>query len=530
MDYNRSLIKQIEDLTLENEALKLENSKLRAENSELRVDNRLLHAKIASLEDSIDAKIALAVERMVTPLRVKISELEAEIARKDVEILRLKAIIDKDSSNSSKPSSSDGFKKIPNNREKSNKKQGGQEGHKGTSLKIPENLDTLVKEGKAAKKLLDYTNGAKEYISKWVIDVEVTTVYTEIRYPLEMQLPPEMQPEVVYGNGIKAITVLLQQEGIIAIKRLSDFFSAVTGGLVNPSKGTIEAIMSRFANSIDSDIAKIKDDLLNGLVINTDDTQMRCSETQEYSDKGSVTLKTAEKTTFGVNIRTYSNDNATLYTVNPKKDDDGIVRDSILPAFHGILAHDHDKKFYKYSDKNATCCEHLLRDLKGLRDLYNCEWADGFRNFLQEMNKYKKADLLSGNNKCNAEKLLGYSGRYDLLVTDGEKTLAVMEKMSFGQDELRKMLARLRDYKDAYLLFVRDYSAPFTNNLAERDLRACKTKQKISGCFRTWKGISDFAKTKSVISTWKKQGFDLFVKIHEKFRIPHSEIGTPSGQ
>jgi len=72
----------------------------------------LLHAKIASLEDSINAKIALAVEHMVTPLRIKISELEAEIARKDVEILRLKAIINKDSSNSSKPSSSDGFKKI----------------------------------------------------------------------------------------------------------------------------------------------------------------------------------------------------------------------------------------------------------------------------------------------------------------------------------------------------------------------------------------------------------------------------------
>jgi transposase len=96
--------------------------------------------------------------------------------------------------------------------------------------------------------------------------------------------------------------------------------------------------------------------------------------------------------------------------------------------------------------------------------------------------------------------------------------------------QFRKMLARLRDYKDAYLLFIRDYNAPFTNNLAERDLRPCKTRQKISGCFRTWKGISDFAKIRSVISTWKKQKSDLYAKIYEKFPALHPAIFIPSGQ
>ena len=46
--------------------------------------------------------------------------------------------IKKDSSNSSKPSSTNGFKKvITNRREKSNKKQGGQTGHVGAFLKDP---------------------------------------------------------------------------------------------------------------------------------------------------------------------------------------------------------------------------------------------------------------------------------------------------------------------------------------------------------------------------------------------------------
>jgi hypothetical protein len=148
----------------------------------------------------------------------------------------------------------------------------------------------------------------------------------------------------------------------------------------------------------------------------------------------------------------------------------------------------------------------------------------------KEMNDHKKRDQSLGINKCEESLLKSYSERYDALVHDGEVVLSGIEPGTFGYDELRKMLARLRDYKYAYMLFIRDYNAPFTNNLAERDLRPCKTRQKISGCFRTWRGISDFVKIMSVISTWKKQKMDLFVKIKEKFIEPHSTFTIPSGQ
>jgi hypothetical protein len=327
MDYNRSLIKQIEDLMLENETLKCENRKLRAE-------NRSLRNKIKYLENTIDTKIAAAVERNILPLRQRISELETQIVQKDAEILRLKAIINKDSSNSSKPPSSDGFKRIPNNREKSDKKRGGQPGHTGHSLRVPENLDELVAEGKVTKKLIDYTNGAKEYVSKWIVDIDIKTVYTEVRYPVGVKLTAELQPEVVYGNGIKALSVLLEQEGVISIKRLSDFFRMATGNLLTPSKGTIEKFIMTFADSIEDDIAAIKEELKNGLVMNVDDTPMRCGETYEYNKDGTGTLKTAEKTTFGVNIRTYSNEKFTYYTVNPGKADEIPL---ISNGFSGIV-------------------------------------------------------------------------------------------------------------------------------------------------------------------------------------------------
>ena len=79
----------------------------------------------------------------------------------------------------------------------------------------------------------------------------------------------------------------------------------------------------------------------------------------------------------------------------------------------------------------------------------------------------------------------------------------------YAKDELRKMLERLRCYKDSYLLFMKDYSAPFINNLTERDLRPNKIKQKISGCFRSWAGIVAFARIRSFSSTVRKRNLGL---------------------
>jgi predicted RNase H-like nuclease (RuvC/YqgF family) len=133
-DYNRGLIKQIDELTGENERLREENKNLRADNRELRTENARLRERIEDLETSIEERINKSVKEAVGKA---VASLQATIAEKDKEILRLKSQIDKDSSNSSKPSGSNGFKKIPNNREKSGKKQGGQTGHKGVRMNYP---------------------------------------------------------------------------------------------------------------------------------------------------------------------------------------------------------------------------------------------------------------------------------------------------------------------------------------------------------------------------------------------------------
>ena len=54
---------------------------------------------------------------------------------------------------------------------------------------------------------------------------------------------------------------------------------------------------------------------------------------------------------------------------------------------------------------------------------------------------------------------------------------------------------------------------PFTNNQAERDARMMKLRQKISGGFRSQEGAETFAIVRSVLSTAKKQGWDLIATL-----------------
>jgi hypothetical protein len=74
---------------------------------------------------------------------------------------------------------------------------------------------------------------------------------------------------------------------------------------------------------------------------------------------------------------------------------------------------------------------------------------------------------------------------------------------------------RLKTFQTETLRFLTDFDAPFTNNLAEQDLRMMKVKMKISGAFRTLQGAQIFATLRSVVSTARKQGRNVLQTLAE---------------
>jgi hypothetical protein len=74
------------------------------------------------------------------------------------------------------------------------------------------------------------------------------------------------------------------------------------------------------------------------------------------------------------------------------------------------------------------------------------------------------------------------------------------------QQASKNLLDALLKRADQVLGFLEDLSVPFTNNLAERDLRMIKVQQKISGTFRSDNGATAFCIIRSYLSTMRKQG------------------------
>jgi regulator of replication initiation timing len=492
---SKDLFRHVEELIERNERLCEENKRFRTENSTLRAENKRLRERLDLLETTTEARISSAVEEAVAKAT---APLLKAIEEKDKEILRLKAQIGKDSSNSSKPPGSDGFKKIPNSREKSVKKQGGQHGHKGHRLNIPENLAELVCEGKAQHIVLSDVGDEEQYVSDWTIDLKMIPVFTEYRRK------PGLPPKIEYGTNLKVLAVYLCVIGLVALKRLSEFFREITHGLITVSKATLAEFTRQAAERIDVECCI--QDLLNGKVINVDETPIKTSERPTLGGK----LEISEKTTFSAYIRTYSNENTTVLTANPHKTQESVCADNILTQFHGIVSQDHESKFYHYGTSNATCGAHLTRELKGMSELQMLTWAEDVRQFFLEMNRHKNNDMLEGKTFCDPILLSRFQARYDELLKTGRDQLACMKPKSFGYEELNRMVNRLEKYKENYLLFICNYDAPFTNNLAERDLRHCKTKQKVSGCFRSWQGVLDYCVIRSLLATAKKRGISLF--------------------
>ena len=264
---NNDIYRHIEELTLENEKLRQENKNLRAENRDLRAENARLREQLEVLKTTMEDRINKAVKEAVAKA---VAPLQAVIAEKDREILRLKSQLCKDSSNSSKPSGSNGFRKVPNNREKSGKKQGGQHGHKGVRFNIPKNLDELVLAGKAEHIVLSDVSVGESYVSDWTVDLKIVPVFIEHRHKIGMP------PKIEYGPQLKATAVYLCVIGLMSFKRLSEFFNEISHSLITVSKDTLAGFNRSAAKGIELDV--LINDLLNGKVINVDETPIKTSE------------------------------------------------------------------------------------------------------------------------------------------------------------------------------------------------------------------------------------------------------------
>ncbi len=110
------------------------------------------------------------------------------------------------------------------------------------------------------------------------------------------------------------------------------------------------------------------------------------------------------------------------------------------------------------------------------------------------------------------ENVLRYEARYDAILAEGYEQNK-HTKGSLARAEEKKLLKRLRKYKENHLLFLHDFEVPYSNNMSERDLRKCKNREKMAGGFRNEKGKEMYCRSLSVIETVKRRKQNIFDSI-----------------
>lgn len=165
----------------------------------------------------------------------------------------------------------------------------------------------------------------------------------------------------------------------------------------------------------------------------------------------------------------------------------------------------------KREGAHALCNAHLLRDLKAVEEMTQQGWPTGMVELLLRAKSGVETAKRDGLMHLAPEQLLALSEEYDQLVAKALTLNPRPQRLEGQRGRVRaspacNLAERLRNHKESILRFAHDWHVPFDNNLAERDLRMMKLKQKVSGCFRSPEGARFFASVRTYISTARKQG------------------------
>ena len=389
-----------------------------------------------------------------------------------------------------------------NQRQKTGRRPGGQKDRKGKTL-TKEQAEELLKNEDVIHQVIHVgkDNGGR-YIVKYVVDIKVVPVVTEIRiHPdtnSKVVIPPELRSDVTYGLGIKALTVLLFGQHIVAIDRIGELFSTLTGGRIHPSPGSIYKFCQTFSGACEPEIAFIKQKLLASRKMYTDATNVTTNGHRSY-------------------IRNFSTAEAVLYVAMQRKTLAELQGIDVLADFTGVLVHDHETALYHFGSGHGECIAHLLRYLiKNTQETGN-NWSQALHDLLCAVLHWKHICQSHGMTGFNAEALSLISETYDRIVAEGRSQNLTTDGKIASKEE-RRLLNRLEKYKDNHLLFAWDFEVEFTNNMSERDLRKCKGRQKMAGGFRTDAGKTLYCRMMSIIETAKRKGEDLLEVIKAIFQ------------
>lgn len=479
--------------------------------------------ELAKTDPEAIADLVLALWDRVDQLQARCEELEAKVAQ-----------LERNSRTSSKPPSSDSgnFTNPPKPkslRKKSGRKPGGQKGHKGDTLKRVANPDHIVEHrlekdlrcpkcgetipGTGAELTSDSCE-CRQVFELPAIRLEVTEHRAEKRRchqcgtQVTAAFPEGVNAPAQYGERVRATALYFGVHQLLPYQRLAQTFADVFQAPL--SEGTLGNMIKGGGVKAAEAMTPVREALVEAEVAHADETGCRVKGKRHW-------------------LHVFSTAKLTSFHIDKKRGHEGMNRPGLLGRFRGKLIHDFLSGYYRLLCRHFLCGAHLLRELTYLHEQMNQPWAKDMIELLLEAKKLRDRE---DARDPEARHVIGEKtrerirNRYCEIVLAG---LAInpepppMPKGKRGRVKRSKalnLLIRLEGRYEEIMGFFEYDGIPFDNNQAERDLRMMKTREKISGTFRSDEHATLFADIRSVVSTARKQSRNLLDTLAEMLRAP----------
>jgi len=424
--------------------------------------------------------------------KAELLEEKAELLQRENDILKDKLAkyeTPKNSNNSSVPPSKDENRpfKSKSLRKKTGRKPGGQKGHEGTTLEMvsdPNEIhDHAPEYCECCGKYLAGTPG--EFVErKQVIDLPpIEPIVTEHRvYKKECScghitmssFPGGLKAPVSYGPMIESLTGYFHSRQYIPFLRMQELFRDIFS--VPISEGGIHCLLNRLSTKALPLYHRIRDMITNSSVVGTDETGAKLNGKKIW-------------------IWTWQNDRVTWLKGTDNRGYKTIEENFPEGFKKSVFVHDCWKSHFQPEvHTHQLCTSHLLRELNYLEERYNHPWPVRFRKFILDGIKLKEK-LDPGDYYQPIKKRTALENRLKRLLAS---------RLDEKHKELVSFQNRMLKYKDYILTFLYHPKVPPDNNGSERAIRNVKVKQKISGQFKSSKGVENFMVLRSITDTTLK--------------------------
>jgi transposase len=328
------------------------------------------------------------------------------------------------------------------------------------------------------------------------------------------EFPKGINAPVQYGERVRSYLTYFSAYQLLPQKRsvqmLKDLFD------IKMSEGTLNNILEQAYNNLETTEIFIKKAIQKSSVMHLDETGMYVNGKRIWE-------------------HSCSTQSFTYYFCHENRGSKAIKAGKMLTNYFGRIVHDGWQAYFDFVCLHALCNAHHLRELVFIKDHYKQKWADSMITLLCKIKHTVDQAKIANRNQLAIQTMAKYQKQYKNLIAAGYRTNPAPlpkerkpgQRGRLKQHPARNLLNRLDKYQNEVLAFSSDFEIPFDNNLAERDLRMTKVKQKISGCFRSVKGAQYFCRIRGYISTVQKQGYNVYEYLNKVFQNEKNYILLP---